>query len=345
MTIIHINFSLTIGGLETMLVDIVNEQCVQANVHLVIINEQIDIKLLELIDTRVKVWRVGRPCGSRNPFYLVKLNRILFTIKPNAIHCHNHQIARWLSINKRHCYLTIHDIQIPVDYFSYYHKLFAISSIVQQDVLERSGRASQVIYNGVHTKCIKLKKSYTKDKIFRIVQVSRLVHHKKGQDILLEALNRLVHLNNIKTLHVDFIGEGESLFYLKNLTKKYKLDHYVNFVGLKTRSELYKCLNNYHLLVQPSLYEGFGLTVVEAMAAGVPVLVSNIDGPIELIDYGEYGYAFPAGDSEILAEQICNLISMYETETVYNKAISASQHARHHFDIQRTAKQYLTSYT
>ncbi len=344
MKIVHVNFSLETGGIETMLVDILNEQCAHADLHFVLINDQFDPNLLACIDPRVTVWRIGRPAGSRNPVYIARLNALLIRLRPTAVHCHNHQIARLLWQHTGRRCLTIHDVQVPADHFKRYDKLFAISNIVQQDIRQRTGLAAQRIYNGVHTAGIALKTAYTSEKTFRIVQISRLHHAKKGQHLLLEALHELVHHDQFRHLRVDFVGDGESRAFLEQLTQDWQLTDYVTFTGLKTRAALYGELKNYHLLVQPSLYEGFGLTVAEGMAAGVPVLVSDIDGPMEVIDNNRFGYSFRAGDAGALAEAIRQLVLDYESTAVCTKANRAQQHVRAIFDVRQTARHYLASY-
>ncbi|QHV94067.1 glycosyltransferase [Spirosoma endbachense] len=344
MKIVHINFGLETGGIETMLVDILNEQCAYATVYLLLINEQIDVNLIATIDPRVVILRIGRPKGSRNPLYITKLNAALLRLKPDVVHCHNHQIARLLWGRTGRRYLTIHDVQVPTSYFGRYDKLFAISDIVRQDVLQRTGLDAYRIYNGIRTEAIVARTAYTANEIFRIVQISRLQHNKKGQHILLNALRELVYTYQLTHLRVEFVGEGESRTYLQQLTNDLGLNNYVTFAGLKTRADLYQELQNYHLLVQPSLYEGFGLTVAEGMAAGVPVLVSAIDGPMELIDNDRFGYSFPSGDAHQLAERIRGLVLDYESKAVRTMATSARQHACTTFDVRQTASRYLASY-
>ena len=344
MRIIHINFSLETGGTETMLVDILNEQCSQADVHFVLINDQFDAQLLAAIDSRVTIWRIGRPGKSRNPLYLTKLNWLLHRLKPTVVHCHNHQVARLLWRRTGQRYLTLHTVQTPIDYFGRYDKLFAISQTVRQDVRQRANVEAQLNYNGINTDLIPHRTSYGTGQPFRLVQISRLQHQVKGQHVLLHALHRLVYEHGLTHLHVDFVGEGRSRTYLEELTGDLRLADYVSFLGLKTRTELYRELQHYHLLIQPSLFEGFGLTVAEGMAAGIPVIVSDINGPMEVIDNDRYGYSFPSGNAEQLADRIRTLIVTYDSGAVRTKATQARQHARDTFDVRQTARRYLAHY-
>ena len=96
-------------------------------------------------------------------------------------------------------------------------------------------------------------------------------------------------------------------------------------------------------MVQPSLYEGFGLTVVEAMAAKIPVLVSNIEGPMEIVKKGKFGYFFENGNVIDCANGIDKILDL--SNAINDKMLdSAYLHAKHNFDIKTTAKIYLKKY-
>ena len=86
--------------------------------------------------------------------------------------------------------------------------------------------------------------------------------------------------------------------------KEYSLDKNVQFLGAKDRSFIYENLCEYDLLIQPSYYEGFGLTIVEGMFASIPVLVSNVEGPREIIIDGVNGFIFKSSNPRDLAEKI-----------------------------------------
>ena len=77
MKIVHVVYSLEFGGIETMLVNIANEQVSMGyNVTILCINNHINDALRETIDKRVKFYCLGRPIGSKNPYYVLKFNYV-----------------------------------------------------------------------------------------------------------------------------------------------------------------------------------------------------------------------------------------------------------------------------
>ncbi|WP_338875452.1 glycosyltransferase [Spirosoma sp. SC4-14] len=343
MKIVHLNFGLETGGTESMLVDILNEQSAFATIHLVVINNTYHAGLLNRIDNRVRVHLIDRPLGSRNPVYLLRLNSLLWRIKPDVIHCHNPNTVAHFRYPCRK-YLTVHDVHVPATHFRQFDLLFAISKIVRGDIKNRSGRSANVVYNGIPVAMIRPKRRSYSGGLFRLVQISRLVHQKKGQHILLHAIHQLTSTYGLTNIQLDFIGDGDSLPVLTEQIKEYKLEPYVRFLGLKDRTYVYQHLAEYDLLVQPSLYEGFGLTVAEAMVAGVPVLVSDIEGPLEIINQGAFGSTFMSGQADDCARQLQSIISAYATHAFQEKIVLAQMHAKEAFDVRRTARQYLTAY-
>ena len=132
--------------------------------------------------------------------------------------------------------------------------------------------------------------------------------------------------------------------YLTELADKLGLTNYVTFLGLCDREYIYSHLKDYDLLVQPSLYEGFGLTIVEALAAGIEVLVSDIDGPLEIIDKIGYGYKFKSEDSVDCALKIYEIYSKPNIAEAQERSEQQRQACKNFFDIEITAKKYLDEY-
>ncbi|MDR0686783.1 MAG: glycosyltransferase [Dysgonamonadaceae bacterium] len=343
MRILHIIFSLNIGGAENLLVDTLNEQVKSQTVALFIINDEYNPDLLAKINPDIPISLLKRKKGSFNLLKVMEANRTIRKYNPDVIHFHNHNGIRILtrpSLYRK--VLTIHDVGILSNHLRKYDKILAISKAVQKDIFDRTNLESVLIYNGIDLSKIKIKTEKPTG-IFRMVQVSRLEHLKKGQDILLKAIALLVDKYEIDSFSLDFIGAGSSEYYLKELIKQYNLEKFVTFTGEKRREDIYNNLHNYDLLIQPSIYEGFGLTVAEAMAARVPVLVSANDGPMEIIENGEYGFWFRKGDAEHCCEQIRQIILQREKLNIISD--NAFQHVIKNFNIVDTASLYIQSYS
>jgi len=342
MKIAHIIFGFNTGGAETMLVDIINEQVKNNNVYLVIINSSYTANLIKKISKKTKIITINRKPESKNITDYFKINYFLIKISPKVIHCHNHNIIPIIfPYLWKKCVLTIHDVNIRSTYFQWYNKLFAISLAVHEDIKTRYNLISTIIYNGINIDAIEKKNLYQKRDTFKVLQIGRLDHSKKGQHLVIAAIKNLKdwNINNVK---VDFIGSGDSYNYLIELSKKLKVEENINFLGIKTRDQIYEIIKDYDLLIQPSLYEGFGLTIVEGMAAGVPVLVSAIDGPMEIIDKGEYGFYFKAGDSQDLAIKINEIL---KSDIVYDKNyINKILKRASKFNIKHTVEEYIKHY-
>ncbi|HTE25970.1 glycosyltransferase [Flavitalea sp.] len=345
MKILHVIFSFAPDGAETMLVDIINLQARTEEVDLMIVNNIYNKELLSTIEKNVSIHLINRKEGSFDIFRILNLNYRLFKIKPDIIHFHNHNGIRVILFKAifKTC-LTLHSVNKPLKYLTKYDKLFSISDAVERDIYRRGTLKSTVVYNGIDFSKIKVKDKYAYESKFNIVVISRLIHEVKGQHILLQALNVLIFENGLNNVSIDFIGEGPSLHYLEELTSRLGLKDCVRFLGLKDRKYIYDNLSNYHLLVQPSIYEGFGLTVVEGIAAKIPVLVSTSDGPLEIIGNGKYGFKFENGDAASCAEAIKLIISQVGNEDFHLTLIKACSYARDKFSIQTTAKDYLIQY-
>jgi len=328
-----------------MLVDIINEQVKTTRVYLMIINNIANEKLLNRISSEVVVIRINRRPASRTLFPLFRINYILLRMDFDILHCHNENCVQLLLPQfRRSADITIHDTRVSSQFLVKYRKVYSISDTVQRDVLKNCGLHSEVINNGIDTSAIKVKKITERSDLFKIVQVGRLHTPKKGQHVLISAIKKLVYEKNLTKIRLDFIGEGDSFSDLAELVQKYRLGDFVSFLGLKDRVYIFSHLCDYDLLVQPSLYEGFGLTVAEAMTAKIPVLVSDIEGPMEIIDNGKFGYFFKSEDVGNLTERIVYIFDNYNTQENLNMVDLACQYVASNFDIKNTAAKYLSAY-
>jgi glycosyltransferase involved in cell wall biosynthesis len=128
---------------------------------------------------------------------------------------------------------------------------------------------------------------------------------RKGVDVLLQAIQRISHLK----VHVIIIGLGPLERQLKAMAGKLKIRHLVTFKGkVSPGVPIVKEMSGAHFLVLPSHHEGRPNVILEAMAAGRPVIGSNISGIRELVQDSITGYLFPEGDIGALSLAIEKLV-------------------------------------
>lgn len=314
MRIAHCIYNLDSGGgAENLIIDIVNKMALYNDVELIIINAVYDDEMLSKISNRVKVITLNRKPGSRSIIPIVRLNYELLRFRAQVVHCHNYSIPAYiLPWAGRELFYTIHALNISMKYSGRAKCLFAITDAVKEDAQKRTSSKIITIPNGINLDMISIKKTYDFDgtRPLRVVNVGRLEHDKKGQDILINAVCRLKEMNVI--VNVDFIGEGASRDYLQNMVAELGLDEQISFLGLKDRNYIYSHLKEYDLMCHPARYEGFGLTVAEGMAAGLPILVPDQGGPYELINKGNLGIVFENENVDDCARMLRKIIQDYQ---------------------------------
>ena len=345
MKVAHLIWSLKVGGSETMLIDIANEQALTNDVTLVLGNAVLDSTVLKGLSSRVKLISIGRPPGSRNPWYILKLLHTVKKLSPDIVHAHQESFIRVVRLLSAPKVLTVHDTNQELHSVIEYDAVYSISEAVRHDInTKHPDCLTEVVPNGIYFSALLPKTSYGQLP-FRIVQVSRLYHDIKGQDILLRALQHVSEAIGGGRVLVDFVGEGTSREYLGALAEQLGVAPWCSFLGQQPRTWVYKNLHTYDLLVQPSRYEGFGLTVVEAMAARVPVLVSNIEGPMEIVGNGKYGYFFRTEDSVDCSEKIASVMKDSQRGNFSEELLGNAEYAKSRFDIANTARKYLEAYS
>lgn len=346
MNILHIIFSLENGGKENMLIDIANAQkALGHNVAIVVVNKNLDQAIIDRISAKVEFYVLKRKRNGINPIPWLRLFYFInWHFKPDVVHSHDLMLGRILKIlTKKKRVLTLHGPGRDASGMKDYDLLVAISNSVKEDLEGRSKQKCEVVLNGIKTDTVRQRKDWNIESDFRIVLVKRLNHELKGQDLLIQAANLLVHKNNRQNFKFFFIGEGSSRGYLEKMVEELQLKEHVFFEGNWPRDKVYQKLADFHLFVHPSRIEGFGLSIVEAISAKIPVISSDVGGPAEILDEST-GFLFKSENPEELAGKIVKVEEMYKNGLIPEFVEKAYKKISHNYDIRNTASQYCKLY-
>jgi len=113
-------------------------------------------------------------------------------------------------------------------------------------------------------------------------------------------------LEQLPNIRMVLAGEGDQRNFLGSLVSELGISEQVEFLGV--RNDVPELLGAADSVLMPSLTEGFPRTAIEAMAAGKPVIATNVGGTPEAVIDGETGILVPARDSDALASAIVRLV-------------------------------------
>lgn len=166
----------------------------------------------------------------------------------------------------------------------------------------------------------------------RLVCVGRLCEQ-KGQMLLVRAVQKVV-ASGIP-IHVVLAGDGEMRGEVEKLIEECALKEHISITGWINGEQVREEMLNARAMVLPSFAEGLPVVVMEAMALRRPVLTTYIAGIPELVQDGENGWLFPAGDVDAIASAMIACVSAsVETLQAMGGAAHARALARHEVDTE-----------
>jgi glycosyltransferase involved in cell wall biosynthesis len=193
----------------------------------------------------------------------------------------------------------------------------------------------RTIHNGVDLKGFRTAKPFPFERPYILV-VGSLIH-RKGVDILLRAYSKL------EQPYPDLLiaGSGREEVNLKRLSRELEIEERVTFLGLVEGQHKVDLFRSAEFLVCPSRNEPFSNVILEALAAGLPVVASAIDGNTELVHHGVNGLLFSSEDVGGLAEALGKMI---HDKTLMDRLRSRALDSVKDFDWSLIAGQYLSLY-
>lgn len=192
--------------------------------------------------------------------------------------------------------------------------MVAVSAQVRDYAVQREGaypNRFSVIENGIDAvsqnpesrEQIRKQLGLGKDELL-ILTVGRLTVQ-KGHTYLLDAISRIVPQH--QKSHFVFVGDGPLRSELEKQAKDLNISNKVRFLGI--RKDVEELLSASDIFVQPSLWEGLSLALLEALMAGLPVLATQVEGVVDVVEHGKSALLVPPKDTLSLAAALERMIS------------------------------------
>jgi glycosyltransferase involved in cell wall biosynthesis len=352
MRILHIIPSLAKGGAERLVLDICNQLSLRKEVEVVLVTFRADNDyafLSHKINHIVVPSVVNLSVSGKNQFHLDELERLIQNFKPNIIHSHLFEaemVTRAVLYPHASYFTHCHDNMFqfkklePREIFT----KTRITETYERNWLIKRYRACQNNFIFIsqfiesyfkkslpadvferHTlmhNCTDLKNFICNNPLPKEPGCTRLVNCGsftaiKNQTFLIDVMAELVRYN--KNITLDLIGDGPLAENLKQKVAGLNLTDHIFFRGKINDVQTYYCQSD--IYVHSAKVESFGLVLLEAMAAGLPVVTLDGLGNRDLMENGKTGYIFQKEDPVAFANAVVGLIENRDQSQVISNHV------------------------
>lgn len=346
--IIHIIPTLDLGGAEKLLVDIVKNLDKEKFLSEVICLKRFGFWGIELKKEGIPLILAGKD-KRLGLITLFKLIKILKKEKPDVVHTHLFGADIWGRLAARLAGVKVivsteHNLNYQEGFLKKILKkstagladsIVAVSQAVKDYAVkfEKADKNKiEVIYNGVDVgKFLNRSRNYKKGREEMVIgSVGRLAKQ-KGFDCLIGALAKIE-----RRIKCYIAGDGAERKKLEKLIKKLNLTGWVELVGWQ--KDMPNFLNSLDIFVLPSRWEGFGVAILEAGLAGLPVVAAAVDGIKEIIEDPKDGLLFRKEDEEDLAKKLNYLLESPEERE--RLGLNLQNKVKEKFAIGKIVKEY-----
>jgi len=228
------------------------------------------------------------------------------------------------------------------------HKIIAVSHELEQhlvEVVKLPAKKTTTIINGINTKVFAthpspetLANELGIPQDHQVVGTVARLEKIKDQLTMIDAF-KMVHDQIPKSILL-FVGDGPERTRLQASVEKNKLTGSVIFTG--GRKDVPELLNLFDIFVLTSLSEGTSISLLEAMASGVPAVVTDVGGNPSIVDDMVNGIIVKTKKIRQIAEAILSLLSNHDQRRQFG--LKATNKVRDHFSIDRMVEQYTSIY-
>lgn len=197
-------------------------------------------------------------------------------------------------------------------------------------------QAMEIVENGVDTETFQRSSEKRNFEPLIFLSTSRLTA-RKGVDTLIRAFAEACQKSS-RPMELQLIGDGEQKEALLFLVQSLAVKEHVKFLGRIDNNALPAFYQKAHVFVLPSKNEGMSNSALEALASGLPLVVSGTGGMPELVTDGENGFFVDSGDIEGFA---ATLLKFSQDYSLVEKLGAASRRRAETRSWQRTAEKFL----
>lgn len=362
MKILHIINNLGSGGAEKLIEDLLllinNTDGIKVDLLLLTDKNNVFDKELTKNGIQIKIVPTNK---IYNPLNIHYIRKYIKKGRYDVVHVHLFPSLYWVSFasklifkNKPKFVCTEHSTHnqrrekryfriVDKLVYSSYDKIISISRQTEDNLIEwlkaKNKSKFVVIENGINLKKFKEAKPYLKHEInakfnedTKLICMVGRFSEDKDQPTLIKAM-KYIPFN----VHLLLVGEGPLKEKNKELVKQINLEDRVHFLGF--RDDVPRILKTVDIVVLSSPLEGLPLSAVEGMAAGKPLIGSNVPGIKEVVE--NYGLLFSKGNSEELANKINQLIN---DPLKYNEIAENCQLRANSYSIEKMGHEYIEQY-
>lgn len=325
--VVHLVYALDVGGLETLLVDCINRMPPERYRHALVCLTHYTSFAERITQPGVQVYALHKPPGQA-PGIHVKLWKLLRQLRPTVLHTYNLATLEYApaamlagvpvrihaehgrdardpqGLNPKHNLLR----RLVAPFIDRYITVSADLERWLDEVVRIPRAKAQLINNGVDTERFRhgpyqAGGSPWGPEHFVIGTVARIqdVKHHKGLVEGFIALRALLPDQHDR-LRLSIVGDGPLLPALREQVAQAGLQDVVWLPG--ARNDIDAVLHGFSLFALPSLAEGTPVSLLEAMACALPVVVSRVGGMPEVVTEGEHGSLVPPADAPALAQAL-----------------------------------------
>jgi len=348
-------------GLEVDLVFGISEtHSIEKNLH-DILGFSKNVNLIPVIKNRRSPTSYNTPFGQEflmdTIILMKKLNNRLDLIHFNHIPSSSDlllPIVAWLkripTVVNIHGLLT-YELRIQRD-LSVYPDIFLLKLfkkrftkiVFNSEFMKRSNRTIfdikpeqiEVLPNGINLRSFQSATSANLIGDPRLLYVGRL-EHSKGINMLVRSMMRIVDLLPNAVLHV--VGDGSLMKPLKDFVNRKALGENIIFHGYIS-SNLASFYRSADICIVPSVFEAFGITIVEAMAAGKPIIVTKFGAIPEIVQDYKNGLLIEPSETNI----VNSISTLWNNKTLMNKISQNNLVEAERYDWEQVAQKYIELY-